>query len=296
VDTRKVRITGNPIVINTGNGGAAQLVFTIMFNPSQPSSPAGGGASIREGAVGLELGSTTTRQAPLGAPPVARFAYRVLANRIVHFTSTSLNSPTLLLWDFDDGHTASSVSPYHQFASANTYTVKLTAQNRGGIGTVSQELVVETLAFYADFTYQVGGYTAYFTNTSTVEGTPSWTFSDGTTSSDENPTKTFPGNGSHWARLTIGSFYEEKTIVIDTEILLTWQDNSGNEDGFKIEHSLDGVEWTQLATVGAGITTYGVTQAVDGVDSDVLNYFRVRAYNDAGDSDYANVESIQCGA
>ena len=41
------------------------------------------------------------------------------------------------------------------------------------------------------------------------------------------------------------------------QIRLTWQDNSSNETGFKIERSPQGANtWVQIATVGANVTTY----------------------------------------
>ena len=36
---------------------------------------------------------------------------------------------------------------------------------------------------------------------------------------------------------------------------LNWTDNSNNEDGFAIEESIDGKNFTQIATVGVNVTT-----------------------------------------
>src|SRR5262249_26171059 len=41
------------------------------------------------------------------------------------------------------------------------------------------------------------------------------------------------------------------TAVATSQINLTWPDNSGDEDGFAIERSLDGTSFSALATVGA---------------------------------------------
>ena len=79
------------------------------------------------------------------------------------------------------------------------------------------------------------------------------------------------------------------------EILLEWDDNSDNEIGFKIERSSDGsTDWAQIAVVGAGTESYGVTLAKDGVDSNIINFFRVYAYNGTGDSGYSNTSSVRC--
>lgn len=67
---------------------------------------------------------------------------------------------------------------------------------------------------------------------------------------------------------------------------LTWQDNSDNEDGFKIERktpSIPGDTFGEIAQVGAGVETYKDTVA-DGQE----RCFRVRAFNAAGDSAFTN--------
>lgn len=65
---------------------------------------------------------------------------------------------------------------------------------------------------------------------------------------------------------------------------IAWTDNSSNETGFKIERGTDGVNFTQITTVGANVTTYRNT----GLASGVRYYYRVRATNGAGDSGYSN--------
>jgi titin len=64
---------------------------------------------------------------------------------------------------------------------------------------------------------------------------------------------------------------------------LQWQDQSGNETGFKIERALGGEGYGQIATVGAGETTY----LDSGLQPSQEYVYRVRAYNGGGDSDYS---------
>jgi hypothetical protein len=68
-------------------------------------------------------------------------------------------------------------------------------------------------------------------------------------------------------------------------INLTWTDNSNNETGFKIERGTDGVNFSQITTVGANVTSYKNS----GLTSGVRYYYRVRATSGAGDSAYSNV-------
>jgi len=73
------------------------------------------------------------------------------------------------------------------------------------------------------------------------------------------------------------------------QIDLIWTDNSDNEDGFKIERN-----GSNLATVNADVTSYSDT----GLLENTAYTYRVRAYNDTGDSAYSNTDSAttpSCG-
>ncbi|HET7091835.1 MAG TPA: hypothetical protein VFI22_00105, partial [Thermomicrobiales bacterium] len=77
------------------------------------------------------------------------------------------------------------------------------------------------------------------------------------------------------------------TPATPTQINLKWDDNSGNENGFGIERSTDGVNFSALASVGAGVTTYQDT-SVSGAG---MFYYRVHAINAAGTSADSNIAS-----
>ena len=68
----------------------------------------------------------------------------------------------------------------------------------------------------------------------------------------------------------------------DTTIDLSWDDNSSNEAGFTIEYSLDEITWTNLVDLTAGTESYQYTN----LTQNTLYYFRIRAYNVNGFSDY----------
>jgi len=73
-----------------------------------------------------------------------------------------------------------------------------------------------------------------------------------------------------------------------TRIDLTWTDNAGDEQGFRIERAPDagGVAgmYVQIASVAANVTTYHNT----GVVGNTRYWYRVRAYNALGNSGYSN--------
>lgn len=69
-------------------------------------------------------------------------------------------------------------------------------------------------------------------------------------------------------------------------INITWTDTSSVEAGFSIERApASGGPWIELSTVGAGVTSYADTNLYAGSTW----YYRVRAYNAGGYSDYSSV-------
>jgi carboxypeptidase T len=80
----------------------------------------------------------------------------------------------------------------------------------------------------------------------------------------------------------------EATASQNTQIDLTWQDNSSDESAFHIERSPDGnTNWAEIATVGADVTGYQDSTLSCNTDY----YYRVRTYrlSDGYYSDYAEV-------
>jgi len=72
--------------------------------------------------------------------------------------------------------------------------------------------------------------------------------------------------------------------VTTAEIEITWTDESTNETGFKIERQNNPPqEWVQIAMVDANVITYADTGLTEGW----AYIYRVRAYNDFGDSEYS---------
>lgn len=75
------------------------------------------------------------------------------------------------------------------------------------------------------------------------------------------------------------------TAVTYQQVNLSWTDRSGNETGFEVEISIDGVNFQKTGTLPANATSYQAT----GLKELTKYYFRVRALNAIGYSSYSNV-------
>jgi hypothetical protein len=77
------------------------------------------------------------------------------------------------------------------------------------------------------------------------------------------------------------------TAVSSRQINLAWNDNSNNESGFRIERAVGGIFFSEIAVVGANVTTYSDQNVLPGI----TYHYRVRAYNELGNSAYSNTAS-----
>ncbi len=71
------------------------------------------------------------------------------------------------------------------------------------------------------------------------------------------------------------------------QMLLDWTDNSSDEDGFGIQRSTDGTNFTSIDSVGANTNTFTDM----GLTAGTVYYYRVFAFNATGNSGYSNTIS-----
>jgi hypothetical protein len=77
------------------------------------------------------------------------------------------------------------------------------------------------------------------------------------------------------------------TSTTSSKIILAWTDNAGNESGFRIQRKQGATgTYAEIATRGANVTTYTDNDSalLDGTQY----YYKVCAYNSAGNSDFSN--------
>jgi predicted phage tail protein len=75
-------------------------------------------------------------------------------------------------------------------------------------------------------------------------------------------------------------------------VQLSWTASSGGASGYVIEQSTDNVLFTQIQTLNLPSTTTTVV----GLTRGRTYYFRIRAYNSVGNSDYSTVVSVPVAA
>lgn len=141
------------------------------------------------------------------------------------------------------------------------------------------------------------------------DGTWDIDFADGKTAVDI-VTHVYPTTGTFTAKLEIkdtGGLTDTHTKTINvsdelpvapsnlvadavssSQIDLSWQDNSDNEAGFKIERKTGSAgTYSQIDTVAADVTSYSDLT----VSPNTTYFYRVRAFNSAGNSGYSNEDS-----
>jgi beta propeller repeat protein len=158
---------------------------------------------------------TKTDSITVAAPvmPVAGFTADQQAGKApltVTFTDTSTGEPRSWLWDFGDGATSDEPGPVHEYRTAGTYDVRLTATNGAGSDTKTVAALITVLPKtppVADFTASPlsGNAPLKVSFTDRSAGTPAsweWTFGDGATSTDRNPSHEYTAPGLYTVSLT----------------------------------------------------------------------------------------------
>jgi gliding motility-associated-like protein len=180
----------------TGNGITNSTLGT--FDPSI----AGPGTHTISYSVGGACPSASTTSIVVNEVPNIQFT---AINTIsctpsnVNFTNTISPTPQTVLWNFGDGATSNVIGNVsHNYFSAGSYTVSLTATANGCTSTLSQpNYITINPNPVAAFKPNTGnGNTVSFTNLSSGATSYLWDFSNGNSSTEENPTETYSSIGT----------------------------------------------------------------------------------------------------
>lgn len=123
----------------------------------------------------------------------------------ITFTNLSSNT-TSFLWTFQGGtpSTSTEANPVVLFANPGTFDITLVATNSAGNSTAFKGSYINISPNpIAGFTFTVNGTQATFVNTAQFGSDVSWSFGDGNTSTQTNPTNNYQNNGIYPVTQTI---------------------------------------------------------------------------------------------
>ncbi len=154
------------------------------------------------------------------APPAADFSFA--GDPLVIFTDLSTNDPATWLWNFDDGGVSTDQNPTHTYTVNGVYNVCLSVTGPGGSDTHCEDVTIAAngTAPATDFSFEIVGLTAIFTDLSTNEPDDwFWDFADGAISGLQNPTHAYAVVGLYNVCLTTTNAFGANTNckVIDLQ-------------------------------------------------------------------------------
>ena len=148
-------------------------------------------------------------------------AIEVKIGEDIQFTNKSQNA-TAYLWSFGDGTTSNQVAPKKSYQSSSVFLVSLVSTGSGGSTISNMEIKVTPASGFtiADEDNLIATIPVQFNNTSMGANSYNWSFGagDNATSTEENPTFTFPAAGTFTVTLTAagagGSNTFTKEVII----------------------------------------------------------------------------------
>jgi hypothetical protein len=271
------------------------MLITSTNGPvtSFPPPPSIGSALTTIQDPGFE--SVTAAQLETGTPSPWTFtagpllgstmsAAGVAGNGVGYFTSGNPNAPQGTQVAFVQG-AGSSFSQSINF-SAGTYSLTFQAAQRGVNGGETFKVLVDSQVVGSfkpggtsystfttnNFTLSAGSHTIEFLGAGSAGG-------KGTALIDIVGLNTMPQPPTN---LTVTNNRDVKYVV------LSWQDTAGDETGFLVQRSSDGVHWSTIGRLRSSVTSYRTAKPAAGH----TYFYRVLATNAAGNSDPSNVVSV----
>ncbi len=191
---------------------------------------------------------TAFAQVNVNERPIVDFGTSLACtNQQVDFTNqTSVvgNNNLSWTWNLGDGNTSSIQNPSPIFASAGKYSVTLIASNKGCLDSLTQTINVypsPIAAFDYQDTYQCTAQTVEYTDQSSISNSTisnwNWSFGDGASSTQINPSHIFSTQGAHVITLTVISIEGCKAVSEET-INTTFNEVKADFDLSKSETSL----------------------------------------------------------
>lgn len=210
-----------PFLINFSDqsSGPGNLSYSWNFNNGGPGSTLANPSNIVFNAPGtyavtlnvqsdLGCSGTITKDVTITGKTTA-FTYpsTICIGQAVTFQNTSSPAPVSSSWDFGDGTTSAQINPTKTFLTSGTFPVKLVNDYGNCVDSITQNVTVigqPAVDFMAnDSSSCTAPFTVQFTDLSPTATTWFWTFGDGGTSTQQNPSHTYTTGGLFNVTLTI---------------------------------------------------------------------------------------------
>jgi PKD repeat protein len=162
---------------------------------------------------------STSQDIIIATPPNANFSADVTEGCVpftVQFNDQSTTNTVSWQWEFPGGTPNSSTeqNPVVVYNTAGTYDVTLTVSNPAGSDeSVQLSYIVVNDAPLADFSTDVNGITATFTNNTANGGNYDWDFGDGESSTETNPEHEYQIVGDYEVQLIVTNECGADTVV-----------------------------------------------------------------------------------
>ncbi|MGC9435588.1 MAG: PKD domain-containing protein [Methanomicrobiales archaeon] len=221
--------------------------------------------------------SPTPGPAPAPSGPDAYFIVNATSGQTplpVMFTDMSSGSPTSWYWTFGDGNTSSEQSPVHVYEVAGVYSVTLRASNTYGSDSYTRSDVITARSgegpvanFAASVTEGAAPLAVQFTDQSVGDPTAwNWSFGDGETSTEQNPSHVYSSPGVYSVTLTVSNAYGSNSMTRTDYITA----NAGPLASITVSPStryLQSSETADLTATGYDASGYPVTLITAGWSS-----------------------------
>ncbi|MEZ4775620.1 MAG: PKD domain-containing protein [Bacteroidia bacterium] len=164
-----------------------------------------------------------------GTPPIANFDANpllVCVGADVNFTDLSQGTVTAWYWNFGDGNGSNVPNPIHQYQDTGLFDVVLIVEYYGCFDTLIRNDLIRVVGPIADFTMSPNTgcnppTTIYFFDQSINASSWFWTFGDGTTSSQQNPTHVYTTTGTYTITLVVDDDMSGCTDNFQDQITIT---------------------------------------------------------------------------
>jgi len=161
---------------------------------------------------------------------MAMFTYETNDNLTLMFQDISLGNPTEWQWDFGDGSTSAEQNPTHIYEEEGFYTVLLSINGSECSSTMMMDVFVgeywwpnECLAMFYPWMDSLNTQTVHFIDESWGAENYFWSFGDGTSSTEQNPSHTYSETGIYEVMLTISSDSCESSFIMEINLDGSWQ-------------------------------------------------------------------------